>query len=338
VELVDPLEHPNWDAWVGRFPEASFFHGRDWAQTLRDTYGHRAVYPCERSESGVARVLPLVETQSPLTGRRGVSLPFTDFCFSLGSGMPLLDAAMAEGRRRKWRFLELRNASDGGPVATPSLSFWGHEIDLTVGAPRLFEGMSSAGRRAVRKAEKAGLKVEFDAGPAAVESYYALHCQTRKRHGLPPQPLKFFRNIQETLLRGGKGEVGLAYMDGKPIAGAVYLWFGRRGMYKFGASDSETRAERPNNLLMWRAMERYEGKGLETLHLGRTSLFHEGLRRFKTGFGAREEMINFCKFDFGNGRFVRETDRVEGWFNRVFARMPLFALRMAGKLLYPHLS
>jgi len=85
-------------------------------------------------------------------------------------------------------------------------------------------------------------------------------------------------------------------------------------------------------------MERFEGKGLETLHLGRTSLFHEGLRRFKTGFGAKEDTIAFCKYDFGADRFVHETDRVEGWFNRVFGRMPVFALRLAGKLLYPHMS
>jgi hypothetical protein len=277
-----------------------------------------------------------------LTGRRGVSLPFTDFCNSLGArenqGRALFEAAKAEGVRRRWRYFECRNGNDGGPAAAPSLSFWGHEIDLTVGASRLSEGMASASRRAVRKAEKAGLKVIFETTREATGIYFGLHAQTRKRHGLPPQPPAFFWNIQKRLLSGGQGEVGLVLLGGKPIAGAIYLWFGRRAMYKFGASDSDARIERPNNLLMWRAMERYEAKGLEALHLGRTSLLHEGLRRFKTGFGAREERIDFCKFDFKKGEYVREDDKVEGWFNRVFAKMPIFALRLAGKMLYPHLS
>ncbi len=89
---------------------------------------------------------------------------------------------------------------------------------------------------------------------------------------------------------------------------------------------------------MWRAMERYAGKGFEALSLGRTSLMHEGLRRFKLGFGAAEEKIDVCKFDYAKGEFVQEEDKVEGWFNRVFERLPIFALRLAGKLLYRHLS
>jgi hypothetical protein len=287
-------------------------------------------------------MMPLMEVRSAFTGLRGVSLPFTDFCNSLGSGKTnrkaLFEAAVAEGGRRGWRYFECRNGNDGGPEAAPSLSFWGHEIDLTVGTGRLMKGISAAGQRAVRKAERARLKVEFRTDLAAMESYFEMHCQTRRRHGLPPQPFRFFQNIQQILLSAGQGEIGLVFLNEAPIAGAVYVWHGRRAMYKFGASDSDSRADRPNNLLMWRAMERYEGKGLETLHLGRTSLFHDGLRRFKLGFGAKEEKINFCKFDYKRRGFVSEADQVEGWFNRIFANLPLFMSRLAGKMLYPHLS
>jgi len=342
VEIVDPLQHPEWDAWVGRFGGAQFFHGRNWARVLCETYGHRPIYPCRRAEVGISGALAVMEVRSALTGRRGVALPFTDFCYTLGAdqedGKPFFEAAIAEGKRRGWRYFECRNGDDGGPAATPSLSFWGHEIDLTVGSRKLFEGMSSGSRRAVRKAEKAGLKIEFGTDAASMEAYFELHCQTRKRHGLPPQPISFFKSIQARLLSAKQGEVGLVFMGGRPIAGAVYLWFGRRAMYKFGASDSESRAERPNNLLMWLAMERLAGQGFEALHLGRTSLMHEGLRHFKIGFGAREGKIDFCKFDFRKQQFVREQDRVEGWFNRIFGKMPEPALRLAGKMLYPHMS
>jgi len=140
------------------------------------------------------------------------------------------------------------------------------------------------------------------------------------------------------MLAAGFGEVGLVRREGRAIAGAVYLWFGRRAIYKYGASDYKEQEHRPNNLLMWRAMERLAGRGFERLHLGRTSLMHEGLRRFKLGFGAEENMIESCKYDFGRGAFVKETDNVEGWHNEIFGRMPLFVLKLVGKLLYPHLS
>ena len=74
------------------------------------------------------------------------------------------------------------------------------------------------------------------------------------------------------------------------------------------------------------------------LHFGRTSPGNEGLRRFKLGFGAREEEIRCCKYDFRAGRFVTDADRAEGWFNGIFGRLPLPLLRLAGQLLYRHVS
>jgi hypothetical protein len=72
--------------------------------------------------------------------------------------------------------------------------------------------------------------------------------------------------------------------------------------------------------------------------LGRTSLSNEGLRRFKISLGALEETVQYCRYDFSSEQFVKDIDRVEGWFNRVFARLPLPLLRLSGTLLYPHLS
>jgi hypothetical protein len=56
------------------------------------------------------------------------------------------------------------------------------------------------------------------------------------------------------------------------------------------------------------------------------------------GLGAIEETVRYCKYDFVAEKFVTDVDRVEGWFNQVFSRLPLPFLRLAGRLLYPHLS
>jgi len=89
---------------------------------------------------------------------------------------------------------------------------------------------------------------------------------------------------------------------------------------------------------MWAAMNHCAERGLATLNLGRTSLSNAGLRHFKLGLGADEEEICYAKYDFAAKQFVRDVDRVEGWFNRVFACLPLPLLRLAGAILYPHLS
>jgi hypothetical protein len=89
--------------------------------------------------------------------------------------------------------------------------------------------------------------------------------------------------------------------------------------------------------MMWAAMKRCAEEGMSFLNLGRTSLSNEGLRRFKMGLGAVEQRLQYARYDYRSKQFVTDVDRVEGWFNRVFSRMPLPVLRLAGAVLYPHL-
>jgi hypothetical protein len=339
---VDPLGRADWDEVVAAHPQGTIFHSSGWARVLRDTYGHRPFYIARFEGKRLAGLLPVMEVSSWLTGRRGVSLPFTDFCPALkGAGCPggdLYQRAMEWGRRRRWKRLECRGLDGAWAGAKPSLSFYGHKIDLGAGREGLFQRLEGAVRRGVRKAEKAGVKIDFDAGEESMRTFFTLHCGTRRRHGLPPQPWRFFLNIQRYLLSLGRGFIAVARLDRQPLAAAVFLLDCRQALYKFGASDYAFQQMRPNNLVMWAAMNHCAERGLVTLNLGRTSLSNEGLRRFKLGLGAVEEEIRYTKYDFSSEQFVRDVDRAEGWHNRVFARLPLPVLRLAGAILYPHLS
>jgi lipid II:glycine glycyltransferase (peptidoglycan interpeptide bridge formation enzyme) len=245
---------------------------------------------------------------------------------------------LATGRSRRWKYLECRGADSLWEGSRPSLAFYSHEIDLGVGADKLLKGLDGAIRRGVRKAQENGLRVDFDTGMEAMRTYFSLHCQTRRRHGLPPQPWRFFENIQQHIMASGQGFVATVRLEKQPLAAAVFFWSGRQALYKYGASDYACQHLRPNNLLMWSAMQHCMDRGLLRLNLGRTSLSNEGLRRFKLGLGSVEEKIQYAKYDFASQQFVTDSDHLEGWFNRVFACMPLPLLRLAGAILYPHLS
>jgi lipid II:glycine glycyltransferase (peptidoglycan interpeptide bridge formation enzyme) len=161
---------------------------------------------------------------------------------------------------------------------------------------------------------------------------------TRRRHGLPPQPLRFFENVVRCVLEKDHGFVATARWKDKPLAAGVFFHHGRKAFYKFGASDYAFQGLRPNNTLFWEVIKRYADNGFDTLHLGRTSLANEGLRRFKLGFGAREERIEYYKYDFVRRTFVRQIDHSAADFRPLFRCMPLPILRLAGEILYPHLS
>jgi CelD/BcsL family acetyltransferase involved in cellulose biosynthesis len=339
---VDPLSKGDWDALVAAHSGRTIFHSAGWARVLGDTYGHRPFYFTRFEGRQLAALLPVMEVSSPLTGRRGVALPFTDFCPPLMSvnaeGGQLYQEALECGRQRHWKYLECRSLDNAWPGSRASVSYYGHSIDLSVGQPGLFQKMEAAVRRGVRKAEREGVKVDFDTGEQSMRNFFRLHCGTRRRHGLPPQPWRFFSNIQRHLLGAGSGFVATARVAKQAVAAAVFLHDGRQALYKFGASDYAYQGLRPNNLIMWAALNHCAEKGLAILHLGRTSLSNAGTRRFKLGLGAVEEKIHYAKYDFASEQFVSDVDRVEGWFNRVFAQMPLPLLRLSGAVLYPHLS
>jgi len=297
-----------------------------------------------------------MEVASPLTGRRGVSLPFSDFCPVLtdadGESRQLFQAAVEFGRSQKWQYLELRPASAADALAfepdgergsraeqdDSSTGFYTHVIDLRGDEGAILAQMDDPMRRGIRKADKAGLKIEFSDSLEAIHTYYRLHAFTRKRHGLPPQPFRFFENIARFVLATREGFVAIAKLGSEPVAAMVCFHHGEAAIYKFGASNMNFQNLRPNNLLFYEVLKHYSRAGFARLNLGRTSLANEGLRKFKLSLGAREERLGYKRFDFRSNSFVPVIDRAETWANHLFRLLPLPLLQMAGRLLYPHLS
>ena len=339
---VNPLEEPGWDALVNTHPETCFFHGSSWARVLHDSYGHRPIYFCKTFAGRLKGLLPIMEICSRLTGARGVSLPFTDFCPPINAGHEPdwnpYTLAIRHGKSRGWRYLECRGCGGQWPGASPSLSFYGHFIRLDEGEGRLFKNLKGPIRTGFRKAQAAKLRVEFNSDREAVLRFYSLHCLTRRRHGLPPQPLRFFENIAQHVLARGQGVVVSAFMGEQAVASALFLHHEGEVFFKFGASDYAFQSLRPNNLVMWEGIKRYANEGFKVMHLGRTSCSNAGLRRFKRGFGAVEEVIHYYKYDLRKGAFVSATDYASGPANHFFKLLSLPTLRLAGRLLYPHVS
>lgn len=342
VHQVDPLENAYWDAALAACPAASFFHGSAWARVLRDTYGFNPVYFILGDPGRIRALLPVMEVNSWLTGKRGVSLPFTDECEPLaaepGAFPHLFQAARACAKARSWKYLECRGGRPLLGDVPASTSFWGHRLDLGAGEDALFARVESSTRRAVRKAGESGLSIEFSCSLDAVRVFYGLLRKTRKRHGLPSQPFGFFQNIHRHVLAQNQGCVVLARHDGVAVAGAVFFHAGKTSLYKFGASDESFQHLRANNLVMWEAIKWHARQGFSSLDFGRTSLGNEGLRRFKLGWGTQERRIDYVRYDCRADGFVTARDDASGWHNRIFKILPSFMSGLIGAVLYKHVA
>jgi len=340
IQQINPLQQPNWDALVTSHPDFSFFHSMAWAKVLVETYGYAPNYFVTRGINNLRSLLPLMEVDSWLTGRRGIALPFTDGCEPLCPDSNLFKTffqnAIECGKKRDWKYLECRGGRKFFEGVPASISFYGHSLDLVSGEEQFFGRLESSVRRAIRKAEKDGVTVEISQSLEAMELFYSLQCKTRKKHGLPPQPFSFFSNIHKHILSQNSGIVAVASWQKTPIAASVYFHLSDRAIYKYGASDEKFQHLRGSNLVMWEAIKWYLRKGAKKLHLGRTSMANEGLRRFKLGWGASEEEIKYFKYDFRKKNFVLDSDKSFGWHNRIFQSLPGFMSRIAGNMLYRH--
>ena len=337
---VNPVAYANWDTLVAAHPRCSFFHRAAWSKTLQDAYGFKPVYFTSGEADGRSSILPLMEVDSWLTGRRGISLPFTDDCEPLyldaASIKNLHQAALEFGKARGWKSVEYRGGRELFGEAPASLTFYGHSLNLEKDEDRMFARLESPVRRAIRKAEKSGVTVTASRSLEAVKIFYSLQCKTRRKHGLPPQPFGFFQNIFQHILSKNLGMIAIARCQQRAIAASVYFQSGARAVYKYGASDEAFQHLRGANLVMWEAIKWLARNGAETLHLGRTSIGNEGLRKFKLGWGAEEQKIEYVQYNIRKDRFVVVADASAGWYNRVFKMLPIGLSRMIGAALYRH--
>lgn len=340
--MLDPLSHTNWDCLVASHPGATIFHTAAWARVLRETYSYAPLYLAVREGDRLLGLLPIMEVNSTLTGKRGVSLPFADYCTPLlSAGLEpddLWNLALETANRRRWKYLEIRGSGLQPLDAPPSDSFLRHKLDLTDGEESLFAGLRSSNRRNIQKSKREGVEVRFDTSPDAMREYYRLHGLTRKRHGLPPQSWTFFSSIQRNVLDAGLGFVALGSYNNLNIAAAVYFSFGRNSLYKYGASDYAYQHLRANNLIMWEAIRRLSGEGNRSLCFGRTDLEDTGLREFKAGWGACEEEISYYRFDLHQNAFAHKSPRGEGLHRKFFQTAPMLLSRLIGSVLYRHVA
>ena len=106
--------------------------------------------------------------------------------------------------------MEWRGGRELFGEAPASLAFYGHSLDLEEDEDRMFARLESSVRRAIRKAEKSGVTVTVSQSLEAMKVFYSLQCKTRRKHGLPPQPFIFFRNIFEHILSKNLGMIAIA--------------------------------------------------------------------------------------------------------------------------------
>ena len=112
---------------------------------------------------------------------------------------------------------------------------------------------------------------------------------TRRRHGLPPQPRQWFRNLADCF--GDALKIRIALKDDRPLAAIVTLQHKEAMVYKYGCSDPDYNNLGGTHMVMWKAISDAKCQGLGTFDFGRSDFPNEGLMTFKDRWGSTRSTL-----------------------------------------------
>ena len=331
------IDDPRWGEFVSASEDATAFHHPAWAALLGDCYRFSAFALVLRDGAGrIVAGLPVLDVSNRLSGKRWVSLPYTDTCPPLvapgASGEELVAALDDERRQRGIPQFEVR-AELPGLQARRSSEAVIHVLPLEAEPTRMEREFKPTVRHDIAKGNRAGVTIRrTDTAGDLVDTFYGLHVRTRRRLGVPVQPRRYFVRLWQRIIEPGLGFCMLAYSDERPVAGAVFLAWKDTVMYKYSASDRSYLRLRPNYVLLWEAIRWSGANGYAALDLGRSDLDHGGLRHFKSSWGAREEPLVYSTLGEAGGLGL--SSRGAPLLRPLIRHSPPSVCRAIGELLY----
>ncbi len=344
VYSIDPLRDPRWQRLVLKHARASIFHTPAWLEALRRTYSYEPFVlttcaPDSELQDGV--VFCCVD--SSLTGRRLVSVPFSDHCEPLVDGPERLRNLLAslsgnQGTQR-FKYVEMRPVSSPVEAATgfeKANAFWFHKIDLDPNLQELFRSFhKDCVQRKVLRAERENLSYHSGRSEPLLKNFYDLLLLTRRRQQLPPQPLSWFRNLIDCL--GDSLTIRVACKNGRPVASILTLRYRKVLVYKYGCSDATQNHLGGTQLLFWRAIEEAKADGAREFDLGRSDFDNPGLITFKDRWGSARSVLTYWRYP-GRAPEKHQSAWVMRMSRRILANMPDALFTATGQLIYRHLA
>ncbi|MEO0106421.1 MAG: GNAT family N-acetyltransferase [candidate division WOR-3 bacterium] len=341
--IIDSLEDKTWDEFVSRHPEGTIFHTSNWARVIHLTYGYKPCFLISETPGEIKAAIPFFILR--LRKKRLVCLPFTDECSPLFTTEKELDdmvsiiiKMMNEGGIKN---VEIRGGRVdlANRVIFKKYSYYKlFHLNLTPGLAQLWRNFKPKSiRYPIKKAQNCGVTVIKSSHIDDLKIFYKLNLLTRKKHGVVPQPYKFFYNIKREIFDKGYGFILIARYQDKPIAGSIFFTYKDKIYHKFNASHPDYLKYQPNHLILWEAIQWAVKNELSLLDLGRTSPDNEGLIAFKRHWGAKEIELSYYYWpEIKGASATKESSLKYKIASSVLKRTPIPILKIAGNLLYKH--
>jgi len=162
----------------------------------------------------------------------------------------------------------------------------------------VWKDFKSRVRRDVRLGQRRGVVLESADTPGARDELFRMYCDTMARNRtIVTWKRAMLDAAWDHLVRPGEGEMLIARFEGRPLAGMVTFYSGRRCFYFLGASSGTHRNLCPNDAVVWEAMRRALARGCEHFDFMTSSREDAPLMDFKAKWGATQHPFYFYEKD-----------------------------------------
>jgi hypothetical protein len=281
------FETVDWDA-LDQFADRTVFQTREWLRFIAETQKATPVLvelQQDGQRAGYFSGLTVKKFGVKVLGSSfpGWTTPYVGFNMLPGASR---SAALAAVETLAWDTLKCIHmevsdphfaAEDGEKLGFSSGSYTSYRTDLLKSEDELFNGMDSACRRCVRKAEKSGVTIEEAHDLAFADEYYEqLKDVFAKQKLVPTYPVERVRSLVKHLEPAGRVLLLRARdPEGKCIATGIFPGFNKIAEFWGNASFRSGQTWRPNEYIQWYVMRYWKKRGVDVYDWGGEGTYKE---------------------------------------------------------------
>ena len=237
-------------------------------------------------------------------GKRLLSLPLTSYCDALANDQDVpIFAERAFANEPSFDSIELKLSHPVSHLGMSDRLTWQtytayvtNILPLDGPLDQLYASLhQSCIRRKIKKADKLGILMKEATDDSGLRAFYNLHTAVRKKHGLPPQPYRFFRNMLHQLKSDGVISIPVVEYGGQTVAAAIVLTDNNRCHLEYIACRQDCFTMGVNQALLWKIIKDAKASGAREVDFGRSSVENESLIRFKERWGANSHQLYYYR-------------------------------------------
>lgn len=185
------------------------------------------------------------------------------------------------------------------------------------------------------KLEAMDIELQQGKDENAVNKFYNLHLITRRRLGLPPQPLAFYQNMWKVLYPMGHVDVLFA-MHKKEFIGTLWnLKYNKTYSLEFIGSTDDANKKYVAQFLYWEAIKKAKEEGFRYTTFARTSKSNASLLEFKERWGT--QTCDYVDYHFPQ-YFSPKKNKFTGAIRIIASKLPLPIFKLLGEFCYRHMG